>query len=403
MLKKGLIIGIVMSAGSLILLFATPWLARAYSPEEFGSLAIFMAVMSLLSSASCLRHDAALLVVPDSKVDPTTQLAFIYVLVCSIFGGVFFGSLIPEVLGIKYSVLKENMVQLVVGTFGGGSLLLACAMSMRREEYFINALIRAIQGPVYVVMALFFAAGLINGWAIGWAMAGITSAIYLTLNTRFSRPSVIWKQAVSLKQYSLRLTPTFLLDSLALALPIFFINFNYSAEEVGAYSQVNRLIGAPLLLISAVIGQILLEKTGKYFRNNQSSFYIFKISVYILIAIASLVLIAVIFSGHYLVSLILGSGWKSDTIYLIIITIPILCKTVVSPITCVFLTHEQTKYVVNWQILYFLTTLIILSLTTILKVRVEIFLSVYAFGEMILYALYYHWAYAVVKGYNQSV
>ena len=397
MFKKGLIIGMGMSAGSLILLFATPWLARAYSPQEFGSLAIFMAVMSILSSASSLRHDAAILVVQDSKVDPTVQLAVIYVIFCSILGGIGFSYFAPEVLGANYDSFIENRFLLILGVVGGGIVLLACALSMRREEYSINAMIRAIQGPVYVLLALFFATGLVEGWAYGWALAGVLGLVYLFLKTRLSRIETIWKQAISLQEYSLRLTPTFLLDSLALTLPIFFINMSYTSSEVGNYSQVSRLIGGPLLLVSAVIGQILLEKTGKFYRNSRSSYFIFKVSVYILLGISGLVFISIILAGNYLIDLILGNGWRSDTYFLVIISIPILCKTIVSPITCVFLTHEQTKYVVNWQTLYFLFTLTGLSIATFMKLQLETFLSVYAISEMVMYSLYYYWAQKVVK------
>jgi O-antigen/teichoic acid export membrane protein len=397
MFRKGLIIGMGMSAGSLILLFATPWLARAYSPQEFGTLAIFMAVMSILSSISGLRHDAAILVVQDSKVDSTVQLAFIYIFFCSIFGGIAFSLIAPEVLGSSYDSFKENRFQLVLGVVGGGAVLLACALSMRREEYWINAVIRTVQGPAYVVFALFYTTGLVEGWSYAWALAGIPGTIYLFLNTRLSSLASIWKQAVNLREYSLRLTPTFLLDSFALTLPIFFINLSYTASEVGNYSQLNRLIGGPLLLVGAVIGQILLEKTGKQYRNNQSSISIFKFSIYISLAISGLTLLTIILAGTYLVDLILGNGWRSDTLFLLLVSIPIICKIIVSPISCVFLTHEKTKYVVNWQALYFLVTLATLSTATFFKVQFEIFLSIYALSEILMYALYYYWAQKVVK------
>jgi O-antigen/teichoic acid export membrane protein len=397
MLKKGLVIGMGMSTGPIILLFATPWLARAYSPEEFGTLAIFMAVMSVISSISCLRHDAAILVVQDSKVYPTVQLAFIYTLSCSILAGVVFSFLAPEILGANYNSFRENQFQLVLGAVGGGAVLLACALSMRREEYLINAVIRMVQGPTYVLLTLLFATSLVEGWAYGWALAGLLSVTYLFINIHLSSLVLIWKQAVNLREYSLRLTPTFFFDSLALNLPILFISMCYTSAEVGNYSQVSRLIGGPLLLVSAVIGQLLLEKTGKYYRNGNSSMFIFKNSVYILLAISIFVLIIIFFAGHYLVDLILGAGWRDDTFFLLVISIPILCKTIISPLTCVFLTHEQTKYLVNWQTLYFLVTLLSLSIVAFLKLPIEILLIVYALSEIALYVLCYYWAQKVVK------
>jgi len=40
-LKKAFIVGAGMSVGPIVQIIATPWLARAYSPAEFGALAIF--------------------------------------------------------------------------------------------------------------------------------------------------------------------------------------------------------------------------------------------------------------------------------------------------------------------------------------------------------------------------
>ncbi len=400
MFKKGIIIGIGMSAGTLIQLIATPWLARQYSPQEFGNLAIFMAVMAVLSNSSCLRHDAAILVVQDSRVNPTVWLAFIYVIFFSFFGGISISMIAPNLLGVGYSVFKENTYLLVLGAIGSGTVLLACALSMRREEYVVNALIRATQGLAYVVFTLYIATGLIEGWSYAWGIIGILSAIYLILNTQTSSFATIIKQAINLKEYSLILTPTFLLDSIALALPIFFLNYSYTASEVGNYSQINKLIGGPLLLVSAVIGQILIEKTGKYYRNNQSSYNIFKNSIFILIAISSFAIVTIILFGSYLVDLVLGNGWRSDTLFLLLVLIPIICKIIVSPVTCVFLTHQKTKYVSTWQILYIIIIFVVLFVATKLNIKLELFLGIYALTEVLMYSLYYYWAQKVVKNYK---
>ena len=397
MLKKTLVIGMGMSVSPLILLFSTPWLARAYSPQEFGSLAIFMAAISVLASVSCLRHDAAILVVHDSKVSSTIQLALIYAFIFSIFSSMAFSFFAPVVLGAKYDLFNENRFLYTLGVVGASLVLLACAFSMRRGNYALNAIIRAIQGPAYVTLAIFLSTGLVDAWAYGLGLAGLLSLIYCLFNSRLSSPASIWKQACDLKDYSLILTPTYLLDSLALVLPIFFINTIYTAAEVGNYSQINRLIGGGLLLVSAVIGQILFDQSGKLYRKGDSSYSIFMAAMYVLIAIAGLMLVTIIFFGSDLVQIILGDGWRSDTLFLLVISIPIFCKFIVSPISCIFLSHEQKKYVSYWQTLYFSVTFISLSILTLLKVSIETFLIGYAIGEIVLYSLYYYWAKKIAK------
>ena len=110
-----------------------------------------------------------------------------------------------------------------------------------------------------------------------------------------------------------------------------------------------------------------------------------------------LMLVTIIFFGSDLVQIILGDGWRSDTLFLLVISIPIFCKFIVSPISCIFLSHEQKKYVSYWQTLYFSVTFISLSILTLLKVSIETFLIGYAIGEIVLYSLYYYWAKKIAK------
>jgi O-antigen/teichoic acid export membrane protein len=396
-LKKAFIVGAGMSVGPIVQIIATPWLARAYSPAEFGALAIFMTSSLVLASISCFRHDAAILVVQDSNVDATSQLALLYVLLSSIIGGLLIAIFAPDIFGKGYAVLAENQFSLMLAIAGGGAVLVSTALSMRREEYAINATIRAIQAPAYVVLALFFSDSLINGWTNGFIFAGVVSIVYLLICTRLRKVQEITRQAYVLRKYSLQLTPTFLLDSIALSLPIFFINLHYSQAELGNYSQVSKLISGPLLLVSAVIGQFFLEKSGKNYRAKKSSLRLFKISIFILVSLGLITLTMIVIAGHELVSLILGKGWETGTMYLIVITVPIIFKIIISPITFVFLTHEKTKIIVYWQIAYFFITLIVLSIAASFKISIEFFLIFYGVSEAIMYAIYGILAYRVVK------
>jgi O-antigen/teichoic acid export membrane protein len=397
MFKTTFILGIGMSLGPLIQWLATPWLARAYAPDAFGQLAVFMAISVVISGLSCMRHDAAILVVQDSEVDATAQLALCYALAVAIIGGTLVTFFAPQIFGEKYSVLAENRLQLILSIVGAAVVLIGAALSMRHEKYTISALLRVIQGTMYVLLALSVMDGLINAWSTAWVIAGVVSLAYLIINRRICKARQLLNQAVILKDYSLNLTLTFFLDSLALVLPILFINYYYGLAEVGSYSQVSKLIGAPILLVSALIGQIFFQKSGKYYRSNQSSLGLFKICIFVLASLAIILLITIIFFGHYLADLILGEGWRTETIYLVMISIPILFKAVVSPITTVFLTHGRTKALAFWQLIYFVLTLIILITVTLFKTSFETFLIIYAVSEVFLYSIYGLLAFKVIQ------
>lgn len=385
-----------MSVGALAQLIATPWLARLYTPLEFGFFAIFSAVASVVASASCLRHDVAILVVRDDEAASVSQLALLYVLGVAAIGGVLAATGVPSWVSANYAALDDCGLQLAVAVVGGGALLVACGLSMRREEYVLNALMRSIQGPVYVLSALFLPFGLVNGWVAGWLFAAVIALAYVQDQVGLASFSALRRQAFKLKHYALNLTPTFLLDSFALILPVFVIGNAYGPEVTGNYSQVTKLIGAPLLLVSAVVGQIFIERSGKLYRRGESSLPLFCRTLSVLGAVALVVLAVVGVFGDVLVGWILGAAWRTDRLFVVLISVPILCKVVVSPTTTIFLTHHRTAAIVQWQSAYFLITLLALSLAGV-WLGIDGFLMVYAINELILYATYGVMAYRVAK------
>jgi O-antigen/teichoic acid export membrane protein len=181
--------------------------------------------------------------------------------------------------------------------------------------------------------------------------------------------------------------PTSLLDAAALTLPVMFISGSYGLASTGNYTQIQRLIGAPLLIAGIIIGQLFIKRSGELFRSGKSSRKLLWKSVGILSLGAIFLLTGVILFGELLLRIFLGEGWRVDTFFLVIVIAPLLLRAVISPITTITLTHHRISVGTLWQVAYFFTTY--LGLTYAAKtMNFENFLIFHAAIEIIFYLTY---------------
>lgn len=383
--------------GPLVQLIATPWLSRIYTPAEFGYFALFVSSVSVLTTIACLRYEAIIPVVEDDLVKPAALVALFGALAMLLLLCALIVTGVPQFLYKPFSELGNKIWGMPVAAMCGGIMLLVYYLTLRRGEFILNAVMRSLQVSLFVVLAIGFAEfGLIQAQIVSWVFVGIAGLAYIGKDIFPLKRGIAWATAVRFKQYPTLLMPTSLLDATALALPVFLMSATYGAEATGNYAQIQRLVGAPLLLGSAVMGQIFFKYSGELFRSGESSHGLMWRIVRMLGGSALLLLTVLLVAGEPVCQRLLGKGWRVDTLFLLLVTIPFVCRAIVSPISTVFLTHHRVTFGVRWQIGYFITT----SATLYLASRFfnfEYFLLTYAIHEVFLYAIYLAMANRVVS------
>lgn len=387
-LKQAAIVSIGVGAGPLVQLVATPFLARLYMPSEFGNLAIFVSAVSVMATVSCLRYEAAIAVVEDANVKNIAWIALCSTLVFFLAALLLVGTGLPEAIYSPFSTLGMKIWGVPVVAAFAGVVLVGSYLTLRQGRYLRNAAIRSSQSVLFVAIAL-------CGSAVGLVKANIFSAIIvgvvvLAYLLRVLLPAPINELrllAVRFRQYPLLLTPTSLLDAFALALPVFFISLCYGLDATGNYTQIQRLIGAPMMLGGLVVGQLFLKRSGELFRAGVSSRLLMWNCVGALGLAALMLLVVLWLVGEPLCRFLLGGAWRVDAQFLLLVTTPFLLKTVISPVSTVFLTHNKIVTGVKWQVAYFVTTIIVLSIASA-NLSFENFLIVYGAHEALLYAIY---------------
>lgn len=388
MIKKAAIIGVGVGMGPLVQLIATPLLSRIYTPVEFGYFALFVSSVSVLSTIACLRYETAIPVVEGSLLKATTSVALLSTLVTMLLAMLALWSGTIQDLYPLFTELGGQIWWIPVAAACSGTMLLVYYLTLRRGEFILNAAMRSLQPIIFVLLAIGFSEhGLLSAQIISWLLVVFFGLFYLSKDIFPFQRKALWATAVRFRHYPILLTPTSLLDAVALTLPLLLIGSVYGVEATGNYAQVQRIIGAPLLLGSAVLGQLFFKRSGELYRSGKSSKQLMWQTVKVLGGAACLLLVILATIGEPLCNWLLGNHWRTDTAFLLLVTIPFLCRAIISPISTVFLTHHRIRLGVSWQIGYFFTTCGVLYSAS-LFFNFEIFLLIYGIHELVLYSVY---------------
>lgn len=387
-LKKAAIVALGVGLGPLVQLLATPLLSRIYTPAEFGHLALFLSVVSITVTVSCLRYEGAIQVVKDPEVNAMAWAAILsailifLVLIALLFTG------LPQRKIESLLILGDDAMWVPVAALCGGMVLIGSNITMREGRYVRNGVIRSSQAVLFSIFAIAASAlGLLIANVLASVVVGALLIYYLLVSVRKISLTEIKSVAKKYLEYPLLVAPTSMLDAAALTMPILFVSGSYGFESTGHYTQIQRLIGAPILMAGVVVGQLFMKRSGELFREGRSSRKLMWKSVGVLSGGAVVLLIGLAIFGEAVSRVILGDAWRVDTKFLVIVITPLLFRAVISPITTVTLTHGMAKVGTLWQVYYFLSTYFGL-LYAARTMNFGNFLIFYAGIEIVAYSLY---------------
>jgi O-antigen/teichoic acid export membrane protein len=196
--------------------------------------------------------------------------------------------------------------------------------------------------------------------------------------------------------------PMALLDALALALPVLVMASAFGDQTAGNFSQVQRLIGAPLVLIATASSQVFMKYAGDKLRASQPVIPLIFKFLSIMSGLSLVVLVAVAVFGQSLLNFLLGDEWRTDTGFLLLVLLPVIFRVIASPISSVLILAHRIPLLAKWQTSYFVTT----GCTLIAGARwldFEGFLVALAINELLMYGIYLFLSVGVARRSENSV
>ncbi|MFC5695804.1 lipopolysaccharide biosynthesis protein [Pseudomonas sp. GCM10022186] len=342
------------AAGQIILVLATPLLTRLYTPEQFGLLAVFIAVMSVVLVVSSLRYEIA---IPLPRHAWNARLLLHLSLAINLA--------MAAVSLVVVAVFREDIARLTknpgladylwllpVAIVFAGSYKALSYWAVRNNDYPVIARTKIVQSianvATQVVAGLIGlgALGLILGQVIGQTAGAARLAKGTGLRERFSLASLRGARARALlrehRHFPKYDAPAATVDALSVQLPNVLLAALFNPFIAGLYMLAERVLSMPMGLLGQAVGQVLFGSSREALKNGTLDRLALKI-VSGLSAIIFAPVIVIFFWAGDLFAWIFGEAWRESGVYASWMMLGLSVQFLYSPISMVLMATNGQK------------------------------------------------------------
>lgn len=341
------------AAGQLILLLAMPLLTRLYTPAEFGVLAVFTAIMSVILVISSMRYEFA---IPLPRNRQSAQvLLFLALLinagvaVITLIMVAFFYEEIARLSGIPE--LSGYLWLLPVVIFCAGSYKAFNYWAVRKQKYTSIARTKVLQSVANVITQIITgfvglgAMGLILGQLAGQA-AGAFRLARGTELTAMLRGGIDWARARVLlgkhRRFPIYDVPAAFVNAMSTQLPNLLLAALFNPVVAGSYMLAERVLSMPMALLGQAVGQVLFGSSR--IASDSGALYAMGLrAAFGLTLIVILPAFVVFFFAGDLFVFLFGADWQEAGQYAAWMIVGLSVQFVYSPISLLLLATEGQK------------------------------------------------------------
>ena len=292
------------------------YLARLYEVEEFGQLALIMAVGSVTGGVSTFQYELSILLPKEgAKAKLATHsvvlvVFFVHCIYC-LLGLLLVGSGLTSFLE-AISVLAVSLISAMFSV--------ASSVLNRAERYFFLASITVGRTLITLIIAVLLSRVAVESNGLVLAHTIVSAALSLLLmalcvdlnSVRFlksnTRRVFFWLKLN--KQFALYTTPAAFFNYLAGSAPVFLLAASFGEREVGLFSMLQRVVMGPVGIISGAVNRVFQRELTKRIYNGEKVFRFFESLSFRLVGLGFLggfVLLGLTnFNG---MSLVFGDKW----------------------------------------------------------------------------------------------
>lgn len=357
------------AGGQAISLLLSPLLTRLYSPQEFGTLSVYSAIVAILAVIASLRYELAL---PLAKSDEDAVnlmavcLCVLFATTLAVSAAALFmpASMMARLWPIPgdQGPLRIYRLLLVVGYVCLGGYFVALYVATRAGAYRPIAKTRLAQGVVgptsQIVMALFGlgAPGLLAGSILGQSAGtfGLFGSMF-TGRTELLH-AISWQRmkalALRYRQFPLVASWAALIDAIGGSQLLYLlIGATYSARIAGFIFLAERVVSRPLAIIGTSILQVFVGEAGKTVDSDPAQLKRrFNQVVIRQAALAALWIVLANIMAVLLFPIMFGEEWRDGVPYLQAISLTYLAQAAIMPVFHTLQILEKQKMAAAWQI-----------------------------------------------------
>ena len=343
-----------------ILLAVTPVLTRLFSPEAFGELVMYQAILTFGLVGSALRYEYAILLPDDTKV--ATDLVLI---------GLFVSAMISALLLIVAAVVNWQSVDIAPGFSSvliyvpialllGGWAQTLNFLALREKNFRVTANAKIARSISLSVISLTGGSIRASGSTLMLAdVFGKLVALVLLWNQLSDKvirhlKDMKWSQLLATagryKLFPKVSLPSSMINTAAFSLTPLMMAANFGLVVAGLYALVDRVLGAPSALIGTAVGQVYMTELAEYKRTSPhkaSNLFLKVTMTQAKLAIIPVVIISIV--APDLFSLVFGEAWRESGAYVRPLALLYFLSFVFTPIGATLTVLEHQKRQLYWD------------------------------------------------------
>jgi lipopolysaccharide exporter len=351
--RSVLLVGGASALGQGALILASPVLARLYTPEAFGLLAVYAGLITVLLAVSSLRFDMAIPIASDAE--EAIYLLLLGVLIAFGFSGilmlvvVLWGEQLASFFGARG--LTPFLWLLPVALFVASVSQAASSWAIYQRTFNALGRMRAIQGLAQAMSQAVLGAvrvgpvGLIVGDLAGRAVGTELLIRPLVTAVRSTRIELATMRRHARERWGFArvMTVASLLNGLALQVPFLLIPVLFDLESAGRFYLAYRMLILPASLVAAGVSQVFFgeassrrgdpQRLHDLALNAAISLLVFAIPTYTMVAVA----------GSNMIELLFGPQWTTSGLFVQIMAASLIPWTVASPISALLLIGQRER------------------------------------------------------------
>lgn len=322
--------GTAISQGMLIL--ASPVLTRLYSPADFGVLAVYLSLVSVLVIVASLRYEFAL-PIPEEDGDAIHLLALCLALV----------ALTTSLAAVALLFARERVLAWMgapglgpflwlvpVSILGAGLYQVFNCWAIRKGRYGRIARTKVTQG--LTTLSLQLAVGAMSGGPVGLLVgdaAGRTNGTRTLAmldwrdDWRLLRAVTwpgIWKAALRYRRFPLLSSSTALMNTLNLRLPALLLAIHYGPAVAGGFILAQRVFALPSSVIGESVAQVYFGAFAKMsYQGPAGLMGLFQGTVKRMLALALPLMLLSSLAGWLLFPVLFGAAWQEAGLFVVAI------------------------------------------------------------------------------------
>lgn len=341
-----LTLGVGASAAKIIGILCIPLITRLYSPESFGLLSTFIAIVSIISPCLTLRYVAALPIVRRDASAANILLFNIVCIIClsslALLGiylfnkSLFISWELNTVLGLMPLIVFASMLTALYET------LIFCTLRFKLHKVLaVSHLKQSLFGNTTKILLGLSGAGTIGlliGQLVQQASGALALISSLMKQLKPSVRSVTFKRALRLGihyfEFPLYRLPSHIFMVLSLHAPLLLTVKMYGMEEAGQLGLALMIVALPMSLVGAAAGNAYFSEVSNFERKDYHKLHDITRKVTTRLFFVSVPFVVVLtIAGPWAFKVFFGSEWTAAGYYARALSIYLAFQFIATPIS----------------------------------------------------------------------